>query len=212
MSLATVLDLFFPRRSLTGDSGQWVTAAEVHWLVSHPVVERTERLRLRGLMEIDRIVAASMYRECPLLQRAIHTFKYKRIPALNDALAKLMINTSEMQGSGTVLCPVPLHWSREFARGFNQAQLLANSLGEDRMLPVQQLLRRIRPTGHQVHRNRDERLVAVADAFLCSESSVPEHVTLVDDLATTGATLDACAHALKVAGVQRVEAWVIAHG
>ncbi|MDA1208627.1 MAG: hypothetical protein O2904_01175 [bacterium] len=202
----------FPRRSLTGDKGQWVTEAEVHWLVSHPVIEREERLRMRGLMFIDRIIAASMYRDCPLLQRAIHTFKYKRIPALCDALGKIMITTREMQGSDTVLCPVPLHWSREFSRGFNQAQLLAEMLARDRDLLVCNLLRRTRPTGHQAHRNRDERLIAVADAFACIKNTVPKHVTLVDDLATTGATLDACAHALKIAGVKTVEAWVIAHG
>jgi len=61
-------------------------------------------------------------------------------------------------------------------------------------------------------RNREERLSALEDAFRFKSKIRPARVILVDDLSTTGATLDECAKALKKAGVERVEGWVIAHG
>ena len=75
------------------------------------------------------------------------------------------------------------------------------------------LLKRVRATGHQAWRGRAERLISVKGAFgLSKGKSVPDRVILIDDLATTGATLDACAKALKDAGANYVEAWVVAHG
>ncbi len=111
-----------------------------------------------------------------------------------------------------VLCPVPLHWSRKFQRGFNQAELLAKKVATSRGVTMKNLLKRVRPTGLQAWRKRAERFEAMQDTFRPAQSSVPEHVILIDDLSTTGATLDACAKALKEAGAKRVEGWVVAHG
>jgi predicted amidophosphoribosyltransferase len=111
-----------------------------------------------------------------------------------------------------VLCPVPLHWLRRFGRGFNQAECLARVVAAERGLPVRGLLMRIRWTGSQVQRCRSERLTAVRGAFRCRIPDPPAHLVLIDDLSTTGATLDACARALKEAGARYVEGWVIAHG
>jgi len=111
-----------------------------------------------------------------------------------------------------VLCPVPLHWSRRFQRGFNQSQLLADAVGKEKGIEVRSLLARKKPTGFQSHRTRAQRLVSVRGAFACTTKIVPPFVVLIDDLATTGATLDSCASALKQSGARYVEAWVIAHG
>jgi len=205
---AVLLDLLFPRRSLTGSEGVWVTEAELRQLVSTPVIEERETLQHRGLRSLDRLVAASTYRRCPLLKKAIHTFKYRRIPVLASALAGLL--PDNLPGD-VVLCPVPLHWTRRFSRGFNQSALLATELSQRRGLPVRDLLKRVRATGSQAKRHRAERLTALGSAFRCVVSDPPESVVLVDDLSTTGATLDECAKVLKAAGVRRVEAWVIAH-
>ena len=73
------------------------------------------------------------------------------------------------------------------------------------------LLRRRKWTGSQVGRKRDERLTGVSGAFaLCTRQKIPEYVVLIDDLSTTGSTLDACAEPLKKAGVPRVEALLVA--
>lgn len=210
--LQTVLDFVFPRRSLTGEEGEFVTAEEFSLLQSFPVLEETYVLRGRGIRWLDVVRAGSSYHRCPLLKKAIHTFKFGRIPGLASHLASLMAMNLPKIPEGAVLCPVPLHWSRHHQRGFNQSELLAKELSLHTRIPVRMLLSRVRPTGFQSHRDRHERLVSVQDAFVCREHSVPSFVVLIDDLATTGATLDACARALKEKGVRHVEAWVVAHG
>ncbi|MDD5041340.1 MAG: hypothetical protein PHX87_03655 [Candidatus Peribacteraceae bacterium] len=247
------LDLFFPRRSLLGQDGEWITEAERRLLVPHPVIEETADLRRRGIRFLDRLVAASTYADSPLLKKAIHTFKYGHIRGLDQELGRLIVqalteidhsfqitknNHGETLGGsdGTqrwsrtfegrvgswegnrrlpsreiVLCPVPLHWVRRFQRGFNQSERLARIVAAERELSVLPLLRRIRWTGSQMKRTRPERLTGVTGAFRCITNHPPSHVVLIDDLSTTGATLDECASALKRAGVLRVEGWVVAH-
>lgn len=211
--LQTFLDFVFPRRSLTGEEGGFVTEAECSQLQSFPVFEGECVLRARGLHWLDAIRAGSSYHHCPLLKRAIFTFKYRRIPGLASYLAPLILRAPLPQApEGAVLCPVPLHWSRRYHRGFNQSELLARELSHRTGIPVCPLLSRVRPTGFQSHRTRAERLISVQNAFTCRGRHVPSFVVLIDDLATTGATLDACARVLKERGASTVEAWVVAHG
>ncbi|MCF7844558.1 MAG: ComF family protein [Kiritimatiellales bacterium] len=209
--LSYFLDLIFPRTSLTGESGKWITDEERQKLASFPITETKKQLLERGLKFIDCIYAGSDYHNCPLLKKAISAYKFKRVRQLANDLSEIMLkNIPNLEGA--ILCPVPLHWSRQFSRGFNQSELLAKIIGEQLNIPVHNLIRRIRSTGHQVGRTRSERLTALKDAFRCTESNPSSRVILIDDLATTGATLDECAKTLKMAGAEHVEGWVIAHG
>jgi ComF family protein len=100
--------------------------------------------------------------------------------------------------------PVPLHWRREYARGFNQAREIARHLGP----PVMEALTRSRATTPQVTLSADERRANVTGAFVLRRASLfrpaPNlkgcKVALIDDVATTGATLEACARILRAAG------------
>ena len=221
----SLLDLLFPRQSLGGDTGAWITEAELAQLQIDPVIETTGQLRARGISALDRITAAVPYHQAPLIQQTIWLCKYRRVPELAKTLGDLIVEAVQWcdaakllsfdyaQDDSLILCPVPLHWSRRFQRGFNQAELIARQVRSTFNLPVQPLLRRSRSTGHQAWRGRAERLQAVQGAFRVRRNqSLPNRVILIDDLATTGATLDACAVALKEAGVQWVEGWVVAHG
>lgn len=208
----TLLDFVFPRRSLTGEEGQYITAEEFLQLKSFPIIEEAHVLRGRGIHNLDAIRAGCSYHHSPLLKKAIHTWKYGRVQGLGQHFAKLLLSAPLPNvPSDTVLCPVPLHWSRNFQRGFNQSDILAAAVSRAKGLPVKQLLSRSRPTGFQSHRSRAERLVSVENAFVCREPA-PRCVILIDDLATTGATLDSCARALKESGARHIEAWVVAHG
>ena len=127
--MPTALDLFFPRKSLSGKSGKWITKRERKKLLSNPVTEEAKQLRQRGLEYIDAIYAGSSYEHSPLLHKAIHTYKYKRIRMLAEDMVEIMLKNKPDLGH-TVLCPVPLHWSRLFARGFNQSKLLSELLAQ----------------------------------------------------------------------------------
>jgi predicted amidophosphoribosyltransferase len=103
------------------------------------------------------------------------------------------------------LVPVPLHPARLRRRGFNQADLLAAAMAARSGLPRAQSLRRRGRQGAQVGRGRTDRLVAVRHSMRALPP-IPERVLLVDDVITTGATVAACAHALRDAGSADVTA------
>ena len=113
----------------------------------------------------------------------------------------------DLLSTADCVVPVPLHWRREHARGFNQAREIARHLG----LPVADALVRSRATTPQVELSAEERVANVAGAFALKRPrfrAVPNlkqcRVVLIDDVATTGATLEACARALKMAGATSV--------
>ena len=106
------------------------------------------------------------------------------------------------------IVPVPLHRIKLRSRGFNQAELLAKALGEEIGLPVRKLLVKGKNTKDQKILDRNERRKNVKDAFFVNEeemgTTIPVSVLLLDDVSTTGSTLTACAHTLKLYGVTRV--------
>ena len=211
-----LLDFLFPRQSLSGTEGSWITEEELSRITSAPRLFRYDELRRQNVHALDRLFAASSYHHCPLLKKAIHIFKYQRIPAAGKMLCTILVNSTSLHfpmQSDACICPVPLHWSRKFQRGFNQAEILGLALAKQHDVTVCHLLRRIRPTGHQSHRGRKERLHTLLNAFRTSFSGEPpQHVYLVDDLFTTGATMEECARVLKDAGVKKVEGIVLAFG
>ncbi|MCB0211722.1 MAG: ComF family protein [Anaerolineae bacterium] len=107
--------------------------------------------------------------------------------------------------SADLLMPVPLHRSRHRTRGFNQSLLLANELGRLIDRPVDAVtLYRTRDTGHQMELNAHERHQNVADAFACRKPVTQPNILLIDDVCTTGATLDFCAMSLRMNGANAV--------
>lgn len=209
--LRSLLDVVFPVRSLSGERGAWITDAECASLRGKPVIIESDALQRRGIRNLDRVIAVGAYDDAELLRRAIWSLKYARLPGLAAPLGALMADTFLQAGASThALCPVPLHWLRRYQRGFNQADLLARAVGLRTNLPVFDGLRRMRHTGQQARRARRlERFVALRDAFDCLEPA-PAAVTLIDDVSTTGATLDACAAALRRSGAITVDALVLA--
>jgi ComF family protein len=138
------------------------------------------------------------------LRDIIHALKYGERRTVARRLSALMAAAGpDVLAGADAVVPVPLHWRRRHSRGFNQAALLAEPLG----LPVRHLLRRCRSTRSQVDLPAEARHTNVAGAFgIRRGARMPETVILVDDVATTGATLDACAVVLKAAGVLEVRA------
>ena len=166
------------------------------------------RNRLRWLA---RARAAAAY-EGPL-EKAIHRFKYEGWRALAPALADLVADRlAPAMPPDAVLVAVPLHRRRHLARGYNQSELLAAVLRRRLGLaPPPGRLARLRDTPPQVGLDRLHRQANVADAFAwLGPPLAGRSVVVVDDVATTGATLEACAAALGGAGSGSVHAWTVA--
>ena len=110
-----------------------------------------------------------------------------------------------------VIIPVPLHAARLTERGYNQSALLARILSREVGVPIDETaLVRAKATQQQATLNALERRKNVEDAFACRGNVTSKHVVLVDDVCTTGSTLEACAVALRAAGAASVWAFTLA--
>jgi ComF family protein len=140
------------------------------------------------------------------LRSIIHALKYEGRRSLARPLGRLMrVRGAEMLAGAACAVPVPLHRSRTRHRGFNQATDLARQM----QIPVVAALRRVRATATQTGLPAGRRHRNMRDAFAptrAAASLVGAIVVVIDDVSTTGATLDACAQALKLAGVAEVRA------
>ena len=135
----------------------------------------------------------------------IHAFKYQGCRALADPFATLMREAgAPLLAVADVVVPVPLHPLRFLRRGFNQATDLAVRLGP----PVWHALQRTRAGPPQADLAADDRLTNVRCAFSLrpslSRRAPPSVVLLIDDVMTTGATMEACSRVLREAGVTTV--------
>ena len=149
-----------------------------------------------------------------VLREAVHQFKYSGRTVLAGVLGGLMAAYwAQHPMPVDIVVPVPLHAARLRERGYNQAALLACEMAGQVGLAVdEQTLRRERATASQVELNARQRRENVRDAFHCSGNALTgEQVLLVDDVCTTGATLEACAMALvDEGGVSSVRALTLA--
>ncbi len=164
------------------------------------------------LPAVRRLRAATLFAEP--IRSAIHALKYNGGREVAESVRPLMAKAwAKWAMAGDLLAPVPLHPRREARRGYNQSALLATALGLAVNLPVvPDLLERIRPTRSQTQLGREARRRNVAGAFRVRRPSLVRgrHITLIDDVATTGATLDACAVALLEEGAASVDAFTLA--
>lgn len=147
------------------------------------------------------------------LRVALHQFKYRRDLGLADTFARYLISIfSTVQVHIDLVIPVPLAKKRYQERGYNQAALLAAAFsGQLGMRCRPAAAKRIIETKSQVGLNIEQRRENVAGAFWADNRKVfGKSVLLIDDVLTTGATLNACAQALKQAGAQQVIALAVA--
>ncbi len=212
--LHSVLDVFFPPRCV-GCETVLVTEsvrmccprcdAAIRW-INGPVGSPHIPLGL-----IDQLAACCAL-QGPMAQ-AIHRFKYGHRCDLARPLATLLHSVIAAQSADSVLVPVPLAQQRLRERGYNHTQLLARALNRRNRVPVvAHALARVRETPPQVGQERKERLTNVRGAFAVTAPAQlrGRDVVLVDDVMTTGATLSACARAVRKAGARTVSAIVIA--
>lgn len=149
------------------------------------------------------------------LARAIHRFKYQGERGLATELGALVaarVSADLARGAAIdVVVPAVLHAARARDRGYDQAALLAAAVASACGLPLRMPLRRIRASRPQIELDRAARAANVRGAFVAEAGSLRGlRVALVDDVATTGATLAAAGGALRAAGAREVRAYVVA--
>lgn len=197
--LRWVLDAIFPPRCAgCGSLGGWFCSRCAGSVRPPP----------RGAVDgLDAVYAGALL--AGPLQRAIHDYKYGPRPQLAAALAAVVATAVAIRPD--LVVAVPLHPERRRARGFDQALALAGPLASALGVPCRDALRRVRDTPAQVGLVAVQRMDNVRGAFCwAGPDPPPPRVLLVDDVLTTGATLQACAAAVRTAGGRRVEAAVVA--
>ena len=150
--------------------------------------------------------------EFPLVE-LIHRLKYGGQVAIARILGTVLAHRLAERGPQSVdaIVPVPLHPSREARRGYNQAGEIARYAGEILGLPVaDRMAMRLRATEEQAALPAIVRRLNVSGAFAIRAVTVPPAVAIIDDVLTTGSTVDALAQALRRAGCRRIEVWAVA--
>jgi ComF family protein len=134
---------------------------------------------------------------------AVHRLKFSGWRGVGEALARAVVALGPPPADAVTW--VPLARRRRAERGYDQAQVLARALARELGLPAAEFVRRVRATGRQARRTREQRLAAMAGAFApVARRAAPLEVLLVDDVLTTGATAAACAEALAMAGARTI--------
>jgi len=211
--LEPLLQLFYPRlclacqrqplqrqqRALCTSCQYKIKPTNYHLFEENPVAER-----FWGRLPITRASTAYHFVKGGILQRLIHELKYGHRPEIGEELGRSygrLLAEEPFWKSIDYIIPVPLHPKKRHQRGYNQAARWASGLSESLGVPwSEKFLLRASYTESQTRKSREERFANVSDAFVLRQADKlrHKHIMLVDDVMTTGATIEACAkHLLK---------------
>lgn len=145
------------------------------------------------------------------VRQLVHAFKYRNMSGAAEWIAAQML-PPDFAGSGEadLLVPVPMHPSRQRNRGYNQAAALCAAIHERSGIPMMAALQRKQLREAQARLSAEQRWINVRGAFAPGTAVVHGRVLLIDDVCTTGATLEECAQVLKHMGAARVTGLVFA--
>lgn len=221
--LKDFLKLFYPPYCVACEGGlvkgeEWICTeclAQLPRTNYHFVQENPVFMRLAGRIPIVSASAFLFFTQGGLVQRILHALKYHNVPGLAEKLGRVYggdLVQAKPQAKIDAILPIPLHASRKKKRGYNQSEEFAKGLSEVLRVPMNaQSVVRTRNTATQVRKNRLLRWENVEHAFTVTDKKQVEgkHILLVDDVITTGSTLEACgreliyhgAASLSVAGI-----------
>jgi ComF family protein len=213
--LNPALDFIYPPfclccKSRLGPGEQFV--CESCWsfdIVASPKLPARQLEVLHGKsIYFDQSIA--IYEFSEKIQDLIHIMKYKAMPGICTRFGQdlgVLIQQHELLKSIDYIAPVPLHSLRQRERGYNQAGLMAREIGALAHINLdEKLLKRSRYTNQQAKFNKEERAVNVQNAFaLGTETALKnKSIAIVDDVLTTGSTMNECAKILKDNGASHV--------
>ncbi len=144
-----------------------------------------------------------------IFQALIHLLKYQRFRGISELFADALRTKVQNQYDG--ISAVPLNAIRMRERGYNQSALIAEYFAGKSGVPFKPaLIERIKNTPSQTKLNREQRIKNMQDAFICHQDLSGQRILLIDDVITTGSTLNACALVLKTAGAKQVDIGALA--
>lgn len=178
--------------------------------LTHPGCKRT--------YSIDGVFSAVSYKG--VMKKVMYQYKFEPfLSHLSSLLADILYESfiqfeplSQVKRSDTCVVPIPLSSQKLKQRGYNQALLLSNEFSKRTGFEVKDNLKRVKQTKPQSDLKREERLNNIHDAFILKEKIIFPHVLLLDDILTSGATLNEAAKVLKKSGVKSVFGVTLAHG
>ena len=208
--LSQLLDLLYPRLCFACNSNP--VAKDVSICLSceykitptvyHTMPDNTVAERFYGRVKIERATTAFSFVKGGLLQQLIHKLKYDNRPEIGVELGKIYGNILRDSGIWSdidFVIPVPLHPKKKHQRGYNQAEMWGQGLAESLGIELRNdLLIRTDYTESQTKKTRTERFANVENVFSVKDPKALEkkRILLVDDVLTTGATLEACSNTL----------------
>ncbi len=226
------LDLIFPKFCVgCGLEGEWVCPKcqnEVIRVITQVCpdcgkISPAGRycLKCRKKHRLYGVVVAAYYEEGPI-KEAIHNLKYNNVLELKEFLGNLMVaalkeNIDDI-GHGFMMVAVPMHYLRKAQRGYNQAEILADFVAKQlKIEKIFKIIKKIRNTKSQVSKSGKKRRENLKNSFKIIDNFSLKKVAgrtlvIVDDVTTTGTTLEECARVLKSAGAKRVWGLVVARG
>lgn len=150
----------------------------------------------------------------PPYDKIIYHFKYRKKTNLAIFFGRAMasiINSHYFLKDADTIVPVPLFWWKNLRRGYNQAALLSEIISQECNIKMNDILKRIKNTKTQTKLNEEARRKNVLNAFALKSNTIEnKKIILIDDVMTTGATINECARALKEAGAKEVYSCVAA--
>ena len=198
-----ILDLSAPRRCAGCGKGEKYICDECSLFLS----EATSIFAKGSLREI-----ISVWDYEGLIKKLIYKIKYDGVfDAVDDLVEKAFERREPYVQEDTVITFVPMFEKKEKRRGFNQAELIAQKLGQITGREVVSLLEKIKDTPSQTELDKEERVKNVRDSFqVKKEINCPNNVLIVDDIWTSGATMEECARVLRKSGVGIIRGFTLA--
>ena len=231
MNISTFIDFFLPRQCIgCGSFGEYICKScykrfilksTKYCHVCKKSCDNIVHKSCKSKTNLDGVFVCLKYNK--FIEKLIAEFKYNLYTDIASVVVGFYISKiKELQLSteDVLFVPVPLHRRRRWERGFNQAEILTKKICEKFNAHYLNLLIRTRDTKHQVGLKRQERLVNLTNVFAINKKDFDifqdkfqkKKIFLIDDVMTTGATLEECALALKNNGINEVYAFVLARG
>lgn len=165
---------------------------------------------------IDQLLVSFDFYSEKAIKPLLHRFKYKFSVDLSDLFVDFLQVQSGLLNKVDYVCSVPVHSKRKKFRGFNQSEVLAVKFAQKNAFKYLNLLKKIKETPPQARLHKEERNCSQLNAFVVDEVNklniMNKNVVLIDDVATTCATLRECAGVLKQYGAKTVSGLVLARG